>query len=396
MHRKSPGMSTISTVRRMPKTIGLAIFLLLLVAVTASFGQAQNAAKVITTSVQDQTLHKPGPLAHTFSIVARDPQTGEMGAAVQSHWFAVGQSVIWAEAGVGAVATQSFIDPSYGKLGLELMRAGKSAPETLEALLGGDPNNQVRQVAMIDNTGRVSVFTGCMDISHAGHSVGPEPGKKFVTRLVPSPNSKCESRQDYGSGFSVEANLMANSQVWPAMERAFKEAKGDLADRMLAALDAAQAVGGDIRGRQSAALIVVKAQSSGKPWQDRVFDVRVDDATEPLKELRRLVLLQRAYNHMNAGDLATEKKDNEGALREYAAAEAIAAKAEGVQPSRLAEMMFWHAVALVNMGRVDDSLPMFSKVFAMMPSYRELTPRLPKSGLIVNDPKVIERIVGLK
>lgn len=369
----------------------------LLLAFLMAFGcvaAAQQASGGVRGAASvERVPHKPGPLAHTFSIVARDPQTGEIGAAVQSHWFAVGQSVIWAEAGVGAVATQALIDPSYGKLGLDLMRAGKSAPDALEALLGGDPNNQVRQIAMIDNTGRVSVFTGCMDISQAGHSVGPEPGKNFVTRLVPSPNSKCESKQDYGSGFSVEANLMANSQVWPAMEKAFQEAKGDLADRMLAALDAAQAVGGDIRGRQSAALIVVKAKSSGKPWEDRIFDLRVDDAAEPLKELRRLVLLQRAYNHMNAGDLATEKKDNEGALREYAAAEEIAAKAEGVQPSRLAEMMYWHAVALVNMGRVDQSLPLFSKVFAIMPSYRELTPRLPKSGLIVNDAKVMERIV---
>jgi uncharacterized Ntn-hydrolase superfamily protein len=345
-----------------------------------------------------QAPGKPGPLAHTFSIVARDPQTGEMGAAVQSHWFAVGQSVIWAEAGVGAVATQSFIDPSYGKLGLDLMRAGKSAEEALEALLAGDPGRDVRQVAMVDTQGRVMSFTGKKDIAAAGCVVGKGPGGKVVENRSFSAHDvpQHDELRLVGGDFGVQANLMANDKVWPAMAKAFQEARGDLADRMLAALDAAQAVGGDIRGRQSAALIVVKAKSSGKPWEDRVFDVRVDDAAEPLKELRRLVLLQRAYNHMNAGDLATEKKDNEGALREYAAAEEIAAKAEGVQPSRLAEMMYWHAVALVNMRRVDESLPMFSKVFAMMPSYRELTPRLPKSGLIVNDAKVIERIVGVK
>jgi uncharacterized Ntn-hydrolase superfamily protein len=369
------------------------IFLLAVVGSHAVYAQSATAQR----QVNPPSPRAAGPLVHTFSIVARDPQTGETGAAVQSHWFAVGQSVIWAEAGVGAVATQSFIDPSYGKLGLDLMRAGKSAPDALKSLLSGDGGRQVRQVAMIDTQGQVAAWTGCKDIQAAGHIVNAMSKREAITdRELESkaPSEICMGTMESGKDFSTEANLMANDKVWPAMAKAFREAKGDLAERMLAALDAAQAVGGDIRGRQSAALIVVKAKSSGKPWEDRIFDVRVDDAAEPLKELRRLVLLQRAYNHMNAGDLATEKKDNELALREYAAAEEIAAKAEGVQPSRLAEMMYWHAVALVNMGRVDESLPLFKKVFSMMPSYRELTPRLPKSGLIVNDPKIIERIVG--
>jgi tetratricopeptide (TPR) repeat protein len=153
-------------------------------------------------------------------------------------------------------------------------------------------------------------------------------------------------------------------------------------------LDAAQAVGGDIRGRQSAALIVVTGKPTGQPWKDRTFDLRVDDSPEPLKELRRLVTLQRAYNHMNAGDLAVEKKDNEGALREYGAAEKLV-------PGN-AEMIYWHAVALVNMGRVDESLPLFRKVFAMDTNWATLTPRLPKSGLLPDDPKVIERILGVR
>jgi tetratricopeptide (TPR) repeat protein len=189
---------------------------------------------------------------------------------------------------------------------------------------------------------------------------------------------------------------MANKLVWSAMGEAFVKAKGDLAERMLAALDAAQAVGGDIRGRQSAALIVVKAKSSGKPWEDRIFDLRVDDNPEPLKELRRLVTLQRAYNHMNAGDLAVEHKDSEGALREYSAAEQLASGAEGIPTSRLAEMIYWHAVALVKIGRVEESLPLFRKAFALQPSWRELTPRLPKSGLLPDDPKLIEQIVQVK
>jgi uncharacterized Ntn-hydrolase superfamily protein len=292
--------------------------------------------------------------------VARDPNTGELGVAVQSHWFSVGPIVAWAEAGVGAIATQSFVDPSYGKLGLDLMRSGKSAPDALKSLLAGDEGREVRQVAMIDSQGRVDAWTGKNDIAAAGHLV----------------------RQN----FSVQANLMLNDKVWPAMAQAFENTKGDLAERMLAALDAAQAVGGDIRGKQSAALVVVTGKPTGQAWKDRTFDLRVDDSPEPLKELRRLVTLQRAYNHMNAGDLAVEKKDNEGALREYSAAGRLV-------PDN-AEMIYWHAVALVNMGRVDESLPLFRKVFAMDKNWATLTPRLPKSGLLPNDPKVIERILN--
>jgi uncharacterized Ntn-hydrolase superfamily protein len=331
--------------------------------------------------------HRP---VHTFSIVARDPATGQIGVAVQSHWFSVGQVVPWAEAGVGAVATQSFVDPSYGPLGLDLMRAGRSAPDALKALMGADRAYDVRQVAMIDAEGRVAAMTGCKDIQAAGHVVNGAT----TPAVYKAEWSPCTTHWDIGKDFSTEANLMANDKVWPAMAKAFAEAKGDLAERMLAALDAAQAVGGDIRGRQSAALIVVEGKRQNTPWEGRVFDLRVDDAAEPLKELRRLVTLQRAYNHMNAGDLAVEHKDNEAALREYAEAEKIASNTPGVLPSRLAEMIFWHAVALVTMNRVDESLPLFKKCFAIEKSWAELTPRLPAAGLLPNDPKLIERLVA--
>jgi uncharacterized Ntn-hydrolase superfamily protein len=338
--------------KRMLKTLALMVAVSS-VAMMIPTSSAQNN--------QSQSKARARPLrpVHTFSIVARDPETGELGVAVQSHWFSVGSTVPWAEAGVGAVATQSFVDPSYGKLGLELMRLGRSGPDALKALLAGDEGREVRQVAMIDAQGRVDAWTGKNDIQAAGHIVG--------------------------KNYSVQANLMSNDRVWPAMSRAFETTKGDLAERMLAALDAAQGVGGDIRGRQSAALIVVSGKPTGKPWTDRVFDLRVDDSAEPLKELRRLVTLQRAYNHMNAGDLAVEKKDNEGALREYGAAEKLV-------PDN-AEMIYWHAVALVNMGRVEESLPLFRKVFAMDRNWAELTPRLAKVGLLPSDAKMIERIL---
>jgi uncharacterized Ntn-hydrolase superfamily protein len=323
---------------------------------------------------------------HTFSIVARDPKTGEMGVAVQSHWFAVGQIVPWAEAGVGAVATQSFVDPSYGQLGLDLLRAGKSAPEALKGLLGADAACEVRQVAMIDAGGSVATFTGNRDIQAAG---GIASGGAAAAQVACGAAGGALAT---GRDFAVQANLMANDKVWPAMAKAYAETGGDLADRLLAALDAAQAVGGDIRGKQSAALVIVAGKSSGKRWRDEVFNLRVDDHPQPLAELRRLVALQRAYNHMNAGDLATEHNDNEEALREYSAAEKIAATTPGIPQSRHAEMIYWHAVALVNMKRVDEALPLFARAYAMEPGWRELTPRLPKSGLLPDDAKLIERI----
>jgi uncharacterized Ntn-hydrolase superfamily protein len=332
---------------------------------------------------------------HTYSIVARDPQTGELGVAVQSHWFSVGQLVPWAEAGVGAVATQSFVDPSYGKLGLDLMRARKSAPATLLALVNGDDGRNVRQVAMVDAVGRSAAYTGCKGIQAAGQQLGAlAKAEEAPVSVGLATEEGCRPAFDIGRDFSVQANLMLNDKVWAAMANAYKSAKGDLAERMLQALEAGQAAGGDIRGMQSAALIVVRAQPSGKPWRDRIFDLRVDDHAEPLKELRRLVKLQRAYNHMNAGDEAVEHKDNAAALREYAAAEALIASEKDIHPNRLAEMRYWHAVALVNMGRVEESLPLFKQVFAANPNWRTLTPRLPKSELLPDDKKLIERITA--
>ncbi|HEX4440427.1 MAG TPA: DUF1028 domain-containing protein [Thermoanaerobaculia bacterium] len=306
----------------------------------------------------------PVPLrpVHTFSIVARDAKTGELGVAVQSHAFAVGGGVTWAEAGVGAVATQSFIDPAYGPLGLDLMRAGRSAPDALKGLIAGDEGRDVRQVAMIDAQGRVSAYTGSKCIPSAGDHVG--------------------------AGYSVQANLMDNDNIWPAMAKAYESSTGDLADRLLAALDAAQAAGGDIRGMESAAILIVKGVSSGKPWQDKVFDLRVDDHPQPLAELRRLVTLQRANNFANDGDRFIEKKDAAAAEKAYASAEALAPD--------FAEMSFWHAVAIANSGRVDESLPVFAKAFRGYPKFRELVPRLSKVGLLPADEKVIAKIVAAK
>ena len=305
-----------------------------------------------------------GPLAHTFSIVARDAVTGEMGVAVQSHWFSVGSVVTWAEAGVGAIATQSFIDPAYGPRGLELMRKGVRAPAALEQLVAADKQRDGRQVAMVDAAGRASAFTGKSAIAAAGHHIGRD--------------------------FSVQANMMANAKVWPAMAAAFERTKGDLADRMLAALEAGQVAGGDMRGKQSAALLIVKAKGTGRPWVggDRTFDLRVEDSPEPIRELRRLIRLQRAYAHANRGDeLMTEKKVDE-ALREYAAASKLAPE--------ILELPFWHAVTLASIGREAEAAPIFKAVFAKEPVWADLLTRLPAAGLFPNDTALIQRIRRLR
>ncbi len=287
-----------------------------------------------------------------------------MGVAVQSHWFSVGSIVTWAEAGVGAIATQSFVEPAYGPRGLEAMRKGTPAPDALRQLIAADNQREVRQVAFIDAQGRVAAHTGKLAIIAAGHHVGNQ--------------------------YSVQANLMANDKVWPAMAQAYESSKGDLADRMLAALEAGQRVGGDIRGKQSAAILIVKAKSTGRPWEgaDRVFDLRVEDSAEPIPELRRLVRYQRAYAHANRGDELVADKKIEQALKEYSEAGRLAPE--------VLELPFWQAVTLASIGREADAAPIFRAVFAKEPYWADLVPRLPAAQLLPNDKGLIERIVALK
>lgn len=302
------------------------------------------------------------PLAHTYSIVARDPATGDLGVAVQSHWFQVGAMVAWAEAGVGAVATQSFVEPAYGPRGLAAMREGKGAKEALDALLAADPQRAVRQVAMVDAQGGVAAWTGERCIAAAGHATG--------------------------EGFSVQANLMDKDTVWPAMAKAYREAEGDLAARMLAALVAAEAEGGDIRGRQSAALLVVRGKPTGIPGHDTVVDLRVDDHPDPLAELARLLGVHRAYDEMNRGDEAFAANEVEKALGHYTRASELA---PGVP-----ELPFWQAVTLFAAGEEERAMPIFARVFAAEERWRRLVPRLPAAGLLPDDPAKIEKILGVR
>lgn len=298
----------------------------------------------------------------TYSIVARDSVTGQLGVAVQSNWFSVGSIVSWAEPGIGAVATQSFVDPGYGPLGLALMRAGKSAEQALSALVHADGNQAVRQVAFVDADGAVSVHTGQNCIDYAGHVTGP--------------------------GFSCQANMMEKNTVPAAMAKAYSETEGDLATRLMAALEAAQAEKGDIRGKQSAAMLIVSGETSGTPWNSRIVDLRVDDHTEPLKELKRLLHVNRVYTHANKGDELMTNNEVDAAMQEYT-------KAMELAPNNI-EMTFWPAVTLASIGRVEEALPLFKKVFARDARWVELLRRLPKVGLLPKDEALLEKILSVQ
>ena len=302
-----------------------------------------------------------GNFAHTFSIVAMDPETGEMGVAVQSHWFSVGTIVTWGEAGVGVIATQSFVNPSFGPRGLKLLKQGKTAQEVVDELIASDEGRDVRQLAVLSVDGTVASYTGKNCIPGAGNIVG--------------------------KNYSVQANLMLNDKVWPAMSEAFENSTGPLAERMVAALEAAQEVGGDIRGKQSACILVVKGKSTGKVWEDRLIDLRVDDSPEPIKEIKRLLKVHRAYDHMNAGDLAVEHGDMQLAMKEYSTAEEMFPDNE--------EMKYWHAVTLVNNGGLEEALPIFREVFTKNKNWKILTPRLVPVGLLTVNDEDLQKILSV-
>lgn len=302
------------------------------------------------------------PLAHTYSIVARDAKTGELGVAVQSHYFSVGPIVPWAEAGVGAVATQSLVLVDYGPLGLDLMRRGLTAKQALDSLIAADAHHEGRQVAMVDAHGNVAAYTGPACIPDAGDAQGAQ--------------------------FSAQANLMANATVWPAMKSAYERAQGDLAERLMQALEAAEKAGGDIRGSQSAAIVVVKPQGSGKPWNDYVVNLRVEDHPRPLEELRRLLRLRRAYNFEDQGDAFTSEKKPVEAARAYAEAMRLAPD--------VVELRFWAAVTMYINGQEPEARKIFSEVFARESRWVDLVPRLAKVGLFPNDPARIADVTGLR
>jgi uncharacterized Ntn-hydrolase superfamily protein len=313
----------------------------------------------ILTMVFSQKISSIRPIS-TYSIVALDETTGELGVAVQSHWFSVGFLVPWAKAGVGAVATQSFVKVDYGPDGLQLMESGMKAADALKTLTSKDEGEAVRQVGMIDIKGNVAAHTGSRCIKYAGHIVG--------------------------ENYSVQANMMANGTVPKAMAVAFEKTKGDLADRMMAALEAAEAEGGDIRGKQSAAMVIVSGEPSGVEWKDTKLSLRIEDHPTPLIELKRLIRVHRAYQHANMGDHYMETEEIDKALIEYS-------KAAEYYPEN-PELPYWSAIALANVGRLEEALPVFQSVFQRNPDLKTMTPRLVKSGLLPDDKSLISKIMN--
>ena len=313
----------------------------------------------ILTMVFSQKNSSIHPIS-TYSIVALDETTGELGVAVQSHWFSVGFLVPWAKAGVGAVATQSFVKVDYGPDGLQLMESGMKAADALKTLTSKDEGEAVRQVGMIDIKGNVAAHTGSRCIKYAGHIVG--------------------------ENYSVQANMMANGTVPKAMAVAFEKTKGDLADRMMAALEAAEAEGGDIRGKQSAAMVIVSGEPSGVEWKDTKLSLRIEDHPTPLIELKRLIRVHRAYQHANMGDHYMETEEIDKALIEYS-------KAAEYYPEN-PELPYWSAIALANVGRLEEALPVFQSVFQRNPDLKTMTPRLVKSGLLPDDKSLISKIMN--
>jgi uncharacterized Ntn-hydrolase superfamily protein len=312
-------------------------------------------------SSQAQVYSSRQPLVHTFSIVARDKTTGEMAVGVQSHWFSVGTAVPWAEAGVGAVATQSFVDKSYGPKALALLKKGFTAQQAMDSLTGADPGRDVRQVAIIDTKGNVAAYTGKKCIQVAKHIKGIQ--------------------------FSVQSNMMLGDQVCEYMVRAFEQSSGKpLAERVLLALEAAQQAGGDIRGMQAAALIVVPGKIT-EIWNNKSVDLRVDDAAKPLQELRRLYTVHLAYEHMNSGDLAVEKNNMPLAMNEYNAAMKLF-------PANL-EMKYWTAITLANNKQVNKALPILKSIFEKDKNWKELTRRLPPVGLLTVTKEELQKILSL-
>ena len=318
-------------------------------------------ALILYSEVTAQNIYKD-KLAHTYSIVARDKETGEMAVGVQSHWFSVGTIVSWGKSGVGVVATQSFVNPAYGPDGLELMEDGTDAKDALQKLVSEDPGKDVRQVAFLDTDGNVAAHTGEKCIAFASHIIG--------------------------DNYAVQANMMLNDNVVPAMAKAYEANHHlPLEERVLEVLKAAEQAGGDIRGKQSAVLIVVNAEKVEESWKDKRIDLRVDDHAEPLKELQRLLKVHKAYEYLNRGDVAMEHGDMAKALEEYASAEKLF-------PDNL-EMRYWKAVTLANNQRLEEALPIFKDIFKADENWRTLTKRLPASGLLNLSKAELDRILNL-
>jgi uncharacterized Ntn-hydrolase superfamily protein len=290
----------------------------------------------------------------TYSIVARDADTGELGVAVQSHWFSVGPIVPWARPGVGAVATQANVEVAYGPRALDLLEQGLTPADALARLVAEDPLADSRQVAVVDASGAVAAHTGSACMSFAGDI--------------------------QGDAVSCQANIMASETVWPEMLAAFQDASGPLTGRLVAALNAAEDEGGDLRGRQSAAILVVPA--IGDPW-DTVVCLRVEDHPEPLAELARLLGLDEAYRLADRGDERSAQGAHDDAARLFLKAAELAPESD--------ELRFWAGLGAAQAGDMDAALAHLRAAMEVQPNWRELLRRLP-ADLAPSAPALLDRL----
>ncbi|HEU4862976.1 MAG TPA: DUF1028 domain-containing protein [Candidatus Limnocylindria bacterium] len=295
----------------------------------------------------------------TYSIVARDPASGAFGVAVQSHFFGVGPVVPWLEPGIGAIATQATVNVSFGPIGLELLRSGRAAPDVIAALVASDTGSAERQIGVVDRDGVAAAHTGERCIPAAGHVVG--------------------------DGFSVQGNLLRAEACWPAMEDAYRRSEGSpFWERLLLALEAAEAAGGDVRGRQSAAIVVVSGEPVAQAWQGRLLDVRVDDHPNPVPELRRLAEMSEAYRLM--GELEVGAADHRPVEERYADARRLAPDAM--------ELVFWRGIELALGGDEEAAQAELQVAFSADPSWREALQHVAEAGLVGDDPALVGRLLA--
>jgi uncharacterized Ntn-hydrolase superfamily protein len=289
----------------------------------------------------------------TYSIVARDPKTGDLGVAVQSHYFSVGSVVTWARSGVGAIATQSMAEVSYGPMGLDLMASGKTAPEALQSLLQTDARSDTRQVGMVDSKGNIGVHTGARCIDFAGHKTGDQ--------------------------FSCQANLMSNDTIWGAMEREFRtRMELELPERLVATLEAAEAAGGDARGKQSAALLVVSSKPHTNPWMGKIVELRVEDNPAPLLELGRLLKIKRAYDWADKGDDFLSLGKIEDSMRAFQKAEELAPDNE--------EIRYWVGITLMGSPATQkEGMEVVKTILSHSPNWKNVTKSLLDKGYLPKD-----------
>jgi uncharacterized Ntn-hydrolase superfamily protein len=296
----------------------------------------------------------------TYSIIAREPNTGELGIAVQSRYFAAGQVVPWIEAGVGVIASQSFANPVYGYEGLRLLRSGMAPQDVLDKLVREDAGEATRQVAIMDAQGRVAVHTGAKCVAAAGHALG----------------TNC----------CAQANMMAQDTVWQAMVHAFEHSSSDLADRLLAAMEAAEREGGDLRGKQAAGLIVVSGNPSGVSKLDRVVDVRVDDHPAPIGEIKRLLQYARAHQCVRQATDKVVAGDFNGALADLD----VCLIAYPDEP----QFLFRRALVLLPLGRFEEAREMVQHAHNIHPGWSEILLRFADAGIVPVSRDIVASLVA--